>query len=122
MEALTACLESPDRTGKVVVEPAYPTEHAETFRDYRNSHNECPSPPIRESRSAVCHAKRHARHSRWHSDNWDQYSVTSDAERWTITFVESDGSGFEFTMNIGAEKAELRNISKGEFVGLGADR
>ena len=105
-----------NRSGEVVIEPQYPSENWEVFRDYRNSHNECPAPPVRDEASAICHAKRHARNNN-HTDNWIRHSITSDGEQWSITFLESDGSGYEFVMNIGVAKADLRTIRKGEVFG-----
>lgn len=110
-----------NRSGEVVIEPRYPSENWEVFRDYRNSHNECPVPPIQDEASAICHAKRHAKHND-HTDNWIRHSVTSDGERWSIDFLESNGSGYEFTMHIGAAKADLRSIWKGDFFGNATDR
>lgn len=110
-----------NRAGEVVIEAKYPLEEREVFRDYRNAHNECPVPPIRDEASAVCHAKRHARHHD-HSDNWVCYSAASDEDYWSIKFLEKDGSGHEFTMQVGAAKAELRSIRKGEYIGDATDR
>jgi len=111
-----------DKAGTLVVDAIYPSEHRRTFTDYRNSHNECPPPPVLDEDSAVCHGKRHARNSDSHSGNWERYSLSSDGEQWTITFLETDGSGYEFTMEYGVDRADLRYIGEGEFVGVANDR
>ena len=103
-----------NRSGEVVLEPRYPSEDREVFRDYRDSRNECPSPPIRDEASAVCHAKRHARNNN-HADAWIRHSTTSDGEQWSVTFLESGGSCYVFTMTIGAARADLRAIRKSDF-------
>jgi len=110
-----------NQQGEVVIELVYPAEEREAFRDYRNSHNECPVPPIQEEVSAVCHAKRHARNNDY-TDKWSDHSVAFDGEQWSIDFLETSGSGYRFTMNIGAAKAELRTIINNDYHAEPTDR
>ncbi|MGI9233367.1 MAG: WG repeat-containing protein [Woeseiaceae bacterium] len=102
-----------NQQGEVVLEPAYPAEERVAFREYRDSHNECPVPPIREEVSAVCHAKRHARNTDY-DEGWIVHSVAFDGEQWTIEFLETSRPKYRVTMNIGAAKAELRTIATSE--------
>jgi hypothetical protein len=101
-----------DRSGQLVVGLLPSSEGRSVFEDYRNSHNECRPPPIEDAESALCHAKRHARNSNPRND-WADQSIELVGDVWFVTYANP--SGVAFTIYLGAERANLINIVKGQY-------
>jgi len=95
-----------DGDGNIVIEPKERFEDDEVFRDYRNSHNECPAPPIQDEESAICHAKRHARNT-YRPDEWVGFSVVLHDEMWVVRYRESASDNWDTVLMVGAAKANL---------------
>jgi hypothetical protein len=101
-----------DRQGKLVVEAVHKIEERKAFRDYINSNNHCPAPPISSEKSALCHAKRHVSNMEYHTDQWKRYEISKRGEIWLITFVEEGNQKEEFTLTLNADSAHWKSIIK----------
>ncbi len=77
-----------NKQGDLVVEAKYKVENREVFRDYINSHNDCPPPPVTTTSSALCHAKRHVDNMEYRSSDWHEYQITRSGKYWVISYKE----------------------------------
>lgn len=90
-----------NKQGKLVVDAKYPIEERDIFRNYINSHNHCPKPPITTTESAICHAERHLQHNDAHKGKKKIISAVQKADIWLVRFNYSDEpeSLFEIELN-----------------------
>jgi hypothetical protein len=100
-----------DRSGRLVVDLLPAAESRRVFDDYRNAHNECPPPPIVDADSALCHARRHARNDD-RRDDWAADSIELTDNVWFVSYTAP--SGTEFTIYLGAARANQINHVKGD--------
>jgi hypothetical protein len=101
-----------DKQGKLVVEAKYNIEDQKAFKDYINSNNHCPKPPVVSESAALCHAQRHVSNIDYHSAKWVRHQISQFADVWIISFVEEGSDQTEFTLTLDASNAEWRSLVK----------
>lgn len=99
-----------NKQGNLVVEAKFKIEDRDVFRDYINANNHCPPPPVTSEISALCHAKRHVSHMKFHTTQWKQHQISKRGDVWLITFVEDSETNGEFTLVLNSSRASWMSI------------
>jgi len=101
-----------NKQGRLVVEAKYKIEDRDVFRNYINSNNHCPAPPVTTEKSALCHARRHVSNMDFHTSQWKKHEISKQDNIWLITFVEDNGADEEFTLDINYSNAQWNYITQ----------
>ena len=104
-----------DRRGRLVMPAEHPIENWRIFRNYVNSHNECPPPPIKTEAAAICHARRHLPAEIYPPQAAKKVlRVSQEQARWRVTFAWCGRQNCNPEVELDTETADFRSIVPGK--------
>ena len=103
-----------DRQGRLVMPAEHPIDNWQIFRNYVNSHNECPPPPIETEAAAICHARRHLLAEIYPRQAAKKIlKVTREQARWRVTFAWCSQQKCNPEVELDTETADFHSIMPG---------
>lgn len=104
-----------DRQGRLVMPAEHPIDDRQTFRNYVNSHNECPPPPIETEAAAICHARRHLLAEIYPRQAAKKVlRAVREQARWRVSFAWCDQHNCNPEVELDTETADFHSIVPGK--------
>lgn len=104
-----------DRQGRQVMPAELAIDDRQKFRNYVNSHNECPPPPIETKASAICHARRHLLAEIYPRQAAKKVlRAVQEPGRWRVSFAWCDRHHCYPEVELDSETAEFHSIVPGK--------
>jgi hypothetical protein len=103
-----------DRQGRLVMPAEHAIDDQKVFRNYVNSHNECPPPPIETEAAAICHARHHLL-----ADIYPRQAakkvlqVLREHARWRVSFAWCNHQHCNPEVELDSETADFYSIVPG---------
>lgn len=104
-----------DRQGQLVIPAEHSIDDRQVFRNYVNSHNECPAPPINTETAAICHARRHLLAEIYPRQAAKKVlRVTREPARWRVSFAWCSRHYCNPEVELDTETADFHSIVPGK--------
>jgi hypothetical protein len=104
-----------DRRGRLVMPAEHAIDDRQVFRNYVNSHNECPPPPIETEAAAICHARRHLLAAIYPRQAAKKVlRVLREQARWRVTFAWCHNNKCNPEVELDTETADFHSITPGK--------